>query len=213
MFVFKPPPRESFQIQIKGKHLPPCYPDPSMHDCYVRNQSVRWTLNQNMKHAKLVHNRTIFNTSNDVVRLYNIPIEFAGNFFTGWNVYCTIRNPHFTYPSIDFRKDMMEESLMHSYNQHHHHVHHQQYPHHHQQQQMHNPVHKMMSRDCRSDLEFSAMMLDDMTARLQTMVKNEPPFPQHYLGNPAFDHPNNRLHHPIPPVWPRIWYGVSIFPG
>ena len=98
---------------------------------------------------------------------------------------------------------MMEESLMHSYNQHHHHVHHQQYPHHHQQQQMHNPVHKMMSRDCRSDLEFSAMMLDDMTARLQTMVKNEPPFPQHYLGNPAFDHPNNRLHHPIPPVWPE----------
>eukprot|EP00105_Crassostrea_gigas_P006123 XP_011419940.1 PREDICTED: homeobox protein SIX4 [Crassostrea gigas] len=98
-------------------------------------------------------------------------------------------------------KEMMEESMMHSFG--HHQAHHHQHLHHqHHQQQMCNNGQMMVPHDYGGDLAMSAKMLDarltdDVRVNL-SFVKNEP-LPPSYLRSP-FDHSHHRFPHTIPPV-------------
>lgn len=109
------------------------------------------------------------------------------------------------------RKEMMEESMMHSFG--HHQAHHHQHLHHqHHQQQMCNNGQMMVPHDYGGDLAMSAKMLDarltdDVRVNL-SFVKNEP-LPPSYLRSP-FDHSHHRFPHTIPPVWERLWRHLAL---
>lgn len=109
------------------------------------------------------------------------------------------------------RKEMLEESMMHSFG--HHQAHHHQHLHHqHHQQQMCNNGQMMVPHDYGGDLAMSAKMLDarltdDVRVNL-SFVKNEP-LPPSYL-RPPFDHSHHRFPHTIPPVWERLWRHLAL---